>query len=36
MSQYPDLESLIEKVEGCKDNSENLSTTEIGQNIPCA
>ena len=31
---YVDLECLIEKVDGCKNNPENLSTTKVGKNIP--
>ena len=31
---YADLESLIEKIEGCKNNPENLSATKVGDNIP--
>ena len=32
---YADVESLIKKVDGCKNNPEKLSTRKIGQNIPC-
>ena len=32
---YPDLESLIKKVDGCANNPENYSTTKIGEHIPC-
>ena len=31
---YADLESLIEKTDGCKNNPENSSTTKAGQHIP--
>ena len=30
---YADLECIIEKIDGCKGNPENLSTTEVSQNI---
>ena len=30
-----DLESLIQKVDGCKNNPEKSSTTKIGEHIPC-
>ena len=30
---YTDLESLIEKIERCENNSENLSTTKVGEHI---
>ena len=32
---YADIESLIKKVHACANNSENSSTTKIGQHIPC-
>ena len=32
---YADLESFIKKVDGCKNTPEKLSTTKIGQEIPC-
>ena len=32
---YADLESLIRKTDGCKNNPENSSTTKIGEHIPC-
>ena len=31
---YADLECLIEKTDGCKNNPENSSTTEISEHIP--
>ena len=31
---YADLESLIEKTEGCKNNSEKSSKTKINEHIP--
>ena len=31
---YADLECLIEKIGGCKNNPENLSTTKLGEHIP--
>ena len=31
---YADLECLIENIDGCKKNSENASTTEVGEHIP--
>ena len=32
---YADFESLIKRVDGCKNNFEKSSTTEIGKHIPC-
>ena len=32
---YPDIESLIRKIDGCENNLENTSTTKIGEHIPC-
>ena len=32
---YADLESLIKKVEGDKNNPEKSSTTKVGEHIPC-
>ena len=32
---YADTESLIKKVDGCANNSENSSTTKLGEHIPC-
>ena len=32
---YPDIESLIRKIDGCENNPENTSTTKIGKHIPC-
>ena len=32
---YADIESLIKKIDGCKNNPENSSTTKIGEHIPC-
>ena len=31
---YADLESLIEKIDGCKSNLEKSSTTKVGEHIP--
>ena len=31
---YTDLEWLKEKIDGCKNNPENSSTTEVGKHIP--
>ena len=31
---YADLECLVEKIDGCKDNSENSLTTKVGEHIP--
>ena len=31
---YADLECLIEKTDGCKNNSENSFTTKVGEHIP--
>ena len=31
---YADLECLIEKINGCKNNLENSSTTKVGEHIP--
>ena len=30
---YADLECLIEKTDGCKNNTENSSTTKVGKQI---
>ena len=32
---YADIESLIEKIDGCANNQENSSTTKIGEHISC-
>ena len=32
---YADIESLIKKIDGCANNSENSSTKKIGEHIPC-
>ena len=32
---YVDMESLTENIDGCANNSENYSTMEIGNHIPC-
>ena len=32
---YPDIESLIRKIDGCENNLENTSTTKIREHIPC-
>ena len=29
-----DLECIIEKIDGCKNNPENSSTTKVSKNIP--
>ena len=34
-SIYADIESLFKKVDGCAINPENVSTTKIGEHIPC-
>ena len=31
---YADLECIIEKIDGCKNNPENSSTTKVGKDIP--
>ena len=31
---YADRECLIEKIDGCKNNPENSSTTKVGDCIP--
>ena len=31
---YTDLEFIIEKIDGFKNNSENLSTTKVSEHIP--
>ena len=31
---YADLEYLIEKIDGCKNNPDNSFTTKVGQHIP--
>ena len=33
---YADLECIIEKIDGCKSNPENLSTTKVSGHIPSA
>ena len=32
---YADLESLIKKMDGCKNNSQKSSATKVGEDIPC-
>ena len=32
---YTDLQSLIKKIDGCKNNSEKLATAKVGKCIPC-
>ena len=32
---YADIESLIKKIDGCANNTENSSATKIGEHIPC-
>ena len=31
---YSDLECLIEKIDGCKNNPENSSTSKVSEHIP--
>ena len=31
---YPDLEFIIQKVDGCKSNPENSSATKVSEHIP--
>ena len=31
---YVDLESLMEKIDGCKNNPHKLSTTKVSEHIP--
>ena len=31
---YANLECLIEKIDGCKNNPENSSTSKVGEHIP--
>ena len=31
---YADLECIIEKIDGCRNNSENSSTTKLSKHIP--
>ena len=31
---FADLECIIEKIDGCKDNPENSSTTKVSEHIP--
>ena len=31
---YSDLECIIEKIDGCKNNPENPSTTKVNKHIP--
>ena len=31
---YADLECIIEKIDGCKNNSENSSTAKVREHIP--
>ena len=31
---YTNLECIIEKIDGCKNNHENLSTTKVSKHIP--
>ena len=31
---YADLESLMEKIDGCKNNPNKLSTTKVSEHIP--
>ena len=31
---YPDLECLIEKIDGCKNNTKNSFTGKVGEHIP--
>ena len=31
---YADFECLLEKIDGCKNNPENSSTTKLGEHTP--
>ena len=31
---YADLECLVEKIDGCKNNAENSSATNVGEHMP--
>ena len=31
---YADLECIVEKIDGCKDNPENPSATKVSEHIP--
>ena len=31
---YADLECIIEKIDGCRNNPENSSTTKVSEHIP--
>ena len=31
---YGDLECILEKIDGCKNNPDNLSTTKVNEHIP--
>ena len=31
---YADFECIIEEIDGCKNNPENLSTTKVSKDIP--
>ena len=31
---YADLEGLMEKIDGCKNNPKNSPTTKVGEHIP--
>ena len=31
---YADIECVIEKIDGCKNNPENSSTTKVSEHIP--
>ena len=33
---YEDLECIIEKIDGCKNNPKNTSTSKVGEHIPSA
>ena len=32
---YTDIEPLIKKLDGCPNNPEHSSATEIGEHVPC-
>ena len=32
---YAVIESFIKRIDGCKNNSEKLSTTKVDEHIPC-
>ena len=32
---YADIESLIQKIDNCKNNPEKSSTAKVGEHMPC-